>query len=877
MSKLPTYSRSIKKDNSLILPPPSTVRAQMNQMNNQVLINQMNNQQQLQQFSINNYNYQNQIMKEKQERQERFERQKKFEAQINQNAQFSTNNQMIQPKEINILNRIHKSSTNWELRDEFSLLKNFNEDQNIAKDLLNDFVKTYYKKPSNELPFFFMMGYAGTGKTYMMSLWACVMLLEGIVNNIAICSPTHSALNKINSDVKMAFDTISQKIHDNEKMNTLINQIKFMTIHGLLDLKSAYDSAGNLIFVNRNYSKYGNGSRNNNSNYGYNRNQQQNNVTRQDNSIIYDIVIIDECSMISADLYSKIKIYTKTSECLTILMGDSRQLLPVKENISPVFIDVYGDDYMKYKTCDPPIRLKYGFQLKTLMRSSKMDIKYLLTAIRFWDPVEKLIPLIVNLLKQFPVKDLNNSNGGTIEIYSDSVKLFRKSTLLGNNYVINPYYSVNVIGQGNKQYSTNWFICIQELLNNGIIPVVLAWRNNTVTAYNNFIRMIYLRKDPQNLVSYIEDDIIMFTGFHEIIINDNDEKEKQKRITIEEIENVEEFTPSTFLRPNQLQTKQLEFNDIFNKPINTNSLQTSNNEPVKVIFYTSDRAKVISVSSKVEKIFDWNHMKLFDAMDVIPQNIYGELSRINMIFTVDTLEIIKYLPGNNDPDNTVYTIKTINKKDVKRYNKMIIDVKEIFLKYTKGDFVIMPSKPTEEDIKETFININKDEYNINSMRKNFDKRHTNDMSYIFWHVLYNCVVFPFAPLDYSYSTTIHKAQGSTFDHVFIDIEDFYHNKNIDEFKSLVYTAITRVRLTLFLIFPPMDQSNIIKENISNERRIPNIHNKQIQTQQQNQIIQTQQNQIIQEQPKFVSFSKIKQIAQNMKRNEEQISDIDFFV
>ena len=45
--------------------------------------------------------------------------------------------------------------------------------------------------------------------------------------------------------------------------------------------------------------------------------------------------------------------------------------------------------------------------------------------------------------------------------------------------------------------------------------------------------------------------------------------------------------------------------------------------------------------------------------------------------------------------------------------------------------------------------------------------------------------------DYGYASTVHKAQGSTYDHVFIDTSDFNRCTNIDEKHALLYTAITR--------------------------------------------------------------------------------------
>ncbi|NJK40682.1 MAG: AAA family ATPase [Acaryochloridaceae cyanobacterium SU_2_1] len=56
----------------------------------------------------------------------------------------------------------------------------------------------------------------------------------------------------------------------------------------------------------------------------------------------------------------------------------------------------------------------------------------------------------------------------------------------------------------------------------------------------------------------------------------------------------------------------------------------------------------------------------------------------------------------------------------------------------------------------------------------------------------------FANLNYSYALTIHKAQGSTFENVFVDLPDVQRNRNIRERNQLLYVAVTRAAQRLFL-------------------------------------------------------------------------------
>lgn len=56
----------------------------------------------------------------------------------------------------------------------------------------------------------------------------------------------------------------------------------------------------------------------------------------------------------------------------------------------------------------------------------------------------------------------------------------------------------------------------------------------------------------------------------------------------------------------------------------------------------------------------------------------------------------------------------------------------------------------------------------------------------------------FASVNYSYALTIHKAQGSTFQNVFVDLPDTMRNRNVRERNQLLYVAVTRAAKRLFI-------------------------------------------------------------------------------
>ena len=56
----------------------------------------------------------------------------------------------------------------------------------------------------------------------------------------------------------------------------------------------------------------------------------------------------------------------------------------------------------------------------------------------------------------------------------------------------------------------------------------------------------------------------------------------------------------------------------------------------------------------------------------------------------------------------------------------------------------------------------------------------------------------FHEVDYAYSLTIHKSQGSTFQDVFVDVPSMRANRNVIERNQLCYVALTRAAKRLFL-------------------------------------------------------------------------------
>jgi exodeoxyribonuclease-5 len=148
-----------------------------------------------------------------------------------------------------------------------------------------------------------LIGYAGTGKTTLITKFLGDMLYDKKCKRIAIAAPTHKAVN-----------IIKNKLFNNFKNKDVINKyIEITTIQRLLNYKNYINSNGERYFSMG---------------------------SSEPLWSIYDIIIIDECSMLSDqiidDIQSIIK-KPKNKNVKVIYVGDPAQLPPVNQQSSKIF------------------------------------------------------------------------------------------------------------------------------------------------------------------------------------------------------------------------------------------------------------------------------------------------------------------------------------------------------------------------------------------------------------------------------------------------------------------------------------------------------------------------------------------------------------
>jgi ATP-dependent exoDNAse (exonuclease V) alpha subunit len=85
-----------------------------------------------------------------------------------------------------------------------------------------------------------------------------------------------------------------------------------------------------------------------------------------------------------------------------------------------------------------------------------------------------------------------------------------------------------------------------------------------------------------------------------------------------------------------------------------------------------------------------------------------------------------------------------------------------------------------------------------------------------WKLFYN-IKETFVDVKYTYASTIHKLQGSTYETVYIDLNEIENMKDKDMMFRLLYVAITRASKNIKILLPNESEANLInfQSNILN--------------------------------------------------------------
>jgi hypothetical protein len=283
---------------------------------------------------------------------------------------------------------------------------------------------------------FLLVGYAGTGKTTLVTKLILDLIKDKKCKNIAIAAPTHKAVNIAKS-----------KLFNNmDEHETLSKNIKIMTIHRLLNYKSVINSEGEKVFEK----------------------------SKIDPAwYIYDLIVIDECSMLSDQIIDDIDsiLRDKKNKNVKIMyVGDPAQLPPVNQRRSIIF-----DKEIKKNILDQIIRTKNSL------------IMELCNEHRNWimEPIDKNIPNIIKYIH----KEVKGFRSRDYEVWL-------------NHYIMN--------FEKNKNDHNN--------------SIILTWTNNKCKEYNDYVRKALFKKDDLNF--FEKGEILIFNDFHRIEEDEEIENDK---------------------------------------------------------------------------------------------------------------------------------------------------------------------------------------------------------------------------------------------------------------------------------------------------------------------------------------------------------------
>jgi ATP-dependent exoDNAse (exonuclease V) alpha subunit len=197
-------------------------------------------------------------------------------------------------------------------------------------------------------PFFTISGYAGTGKTLSIK-----KILDEYNWGVVVSAPTHKAVKVIRN----------------------ITNKEGQTLHSLLGLRPDVELSD------------------------FNPNAPQFNPIAVPKITDYNLVILDECSMVNKSLFELIQEKIKNSNTKILFVGDSAQLPPVSEDFSVVFsqsdIEIHELTKVERQDCDNPLMLIYdmlrnnlekldgGYKRKTNILDSGEGIIFIINKIEF--------------------------------------------------------------------------------------------------------------------------------------------------------------------------------------------------------------------------------------------------------------------------------------------------------------------------------------------------------------------------------------------------------------------------------------------------------------------------------------------------------------
>jgi hypothetical protein len=358
---------------------------------------------------------------------------------------------------------------------------NFTKDQKKCIKKMCEFLLD----PNQKIFGFF--GFAGTGKTTTLTTLVSQFIKLKIYNKIALVAPTNKAVSVIkNKFIPFLIEFIestdfveSTNISSNQSFDFILQELKtknihidFITIHKLLNIKTDFDMDGKLIFLNNDKPE----------------------ISK------YNLIIIDECSMISIPMVDQILFEIRKSNTKVIFSGDPAQLPPINEKVSSIFIN-HRDDLNLHRYRDFLNRDKdknkeiYTQDLMSSFLQERYDLF-----------IEDLLKM-----KKYTLTDVVRTKNNTIT----------KTCLMIRHWIENRFDFPSLEkykDMGGVNFYENydkWFKSIlKEFKQNKNNSIILTWTNNKSIEYNNIVRQTIFNKKILNRFEI--GDILILNDFYQV-------------------------------------------------------------------------------------------------------------------------------------------------------------------------------------------------------------------------------------------------------------------------------------------------------------------------------------------------------------------------
>lgn len=368
----------------------------------------------------------------------------------------------------------------------------YTEDQRIAIRNIRDFLV------SKDMKTYGLYGFAGTGKTTLISKIVIYLLKNNLLSSVVLAAPTNKANNVLKSKFRLDVDKLIDDEDKDASFNDILDRledngskINFLTIHKLLTYKNDFDLEGERIFVKSGRATFE----------------------------LYDLVIVDECSMLSTQiithLFEEINKKGRVRTPKVLFVGDPAQLPPVNENKSIIFN-----------------RTEEEFNLEEF-KKSLVGEKKLGT---FMEDNDKAILDHFDIFKRSIIEQkssllqevVRNSNNKVVSVCNEV-----RSWVMGdiNKPRLFPYASekVYIYKKDKDKLKTDWFKRYMSYVTNNSdksSSIILTWTNRQTDIYNETIREMIFKKGRDNMNKYEISDVLILTDFYTIKESEMDENKE---------------------------------------------------------------------------------------------------------------------------------------------------------------------------------------------------------------------------------------------------------------------------------------------------------------------------------------------------------------